>query len=215
LLLTCGGLDEKRNIKILVIVVILVIGGCGYLLCDFHCPRIRPRSGRVIDAGTDEPIEGAVVSYAWNFTGVLAQGEMGARRYETTTDRDGKYFVPACRVIRRHSIFDGGLMRESVLVYKDGYAAYKVSSTYKRPQVGRSFGDVGKEQPYRQQDNLVKLYPWKEGESHEDHYDHLHILGFRHGGELLIREMEKEKERAREEALSKYKEKKFNGRGKK
>lgn len=207
---------KKRNVKILLIVVILALPGCAYLTYGFYHPKIDACSGRVINAATGEPIEGAVVSYSWQFSGfVFAPGERGARHYETTTDGKGRYFVPTCRVVREHGIGDGYLMRESVLVYKDGYAAYKVSSTYKRPQVGRSFGDVGKEQPYRQQDNLVKLYPWKEGESHEDHYDHLHILGFRHGGELLIREMEKEKERAREEALSKYKEKKFNGRGKK
>jgi hypothetical protein len=208
---------KKRNIRILVVLA-LVLLTCGYLVYslyplvyDFYHPEIGPRNGRVVDAVTGEPIEGAVVSYYWQFSGVFF-GEFGARRYETTTDWDGRYSIPACRVTKKHGIGDGSLEPEFVLIYKDGYAAYEVLRPYKKPPVGRSFGYLGeKDQPYREHDNLVRLYPWKEGESHDDHYDFV-WLSHKHRGELLDRELEKEEERAREEALARRKLRNISGR---
>jgi len=178
---------KKRNIGILTIVVILVMGGCGYLLYEFHCPRTGPHSGRVVHAITGEPVEGAVVSYVWCFAEIVFGSEMLVRRYETTTDPNGTYFVPVQRVIREHSILDGALHPESVLIYKDGYAVYTVQRVYNKPPFGGCYGYFD-QQPYRKHGNLVKLYPWKEGESHEDHSNYIHWS--KHGGgKLLIREM--------------------------
>jgi hypothetical protein len=202
---------KKKHIKILIILGIVLLGAA-YPLYDFYYPRIASRSGRVVDAVTGEPIPGAVVNYRWEFSGTCLTlgGGAFAADYEERTDPQGKYFIPAQRT-KRGSIFNGSLMPESVLVYKDGYAAYNVSSprAYGKPPAGRSFGYLGEDQLYLEKDNLVKLYPWKEGQSHEDHYQLLRTWLFTHRGKLLRSEMEKEKERAREEALAKHKRKTF------
>ncbi len=120
---------KKRNITICIIVGSLIV--CFPIACFsgslfyfwYHDTHTGSFSGRVIDGVTAEPIEGAVVSYNWIFGGVLA--ENWAASYETVTDKDGKYFIPNQRV-RRHTILDGTLRPESVLIYKNNSAVYRL-----------------------------------------------------------------------------------------
>ena len=153
--------------------------------------------GQVFDANTGKPIEGAVVSYTWHVAGFLEDAIGGGGKpttYETLTDKEGKYYIPNLRVKRRN-IFQWGLQPEDVLVYKDKYAAYKLLRQYKKPIVGWSFGYLDIKQPYHEKNNIVKLYPFKEGESHENHLDWIGM----HSPErnkLLPKELEPERKRA-------------------
>ena len=156
-------------------------------------------SGRVIDAVTGKPIERAVVTYSWRYSGFLE--ETSATFYETITDKEGKYFIPNQRV-KRDTILLGTLQPESVLIYKNNYAVYTLWREYKKPPVGRSFGYPRKNQPYCKKDNFIKLYPWRKGESHYEHIEWIDSMTFYSGkGKLLHKELEEEKSRADEEGI--------------
>jgi hypothetical protein len=200
---------KKRNIKICIIVGSLIV--CFPIACLsgslfyfwYHETHTGSFSGRVIDGVTGEPIEGAVVSYNWIFGGVL--DESWAASYEILTDKEGKYFIPNQRV-KRDTIFQGSLEPESVLIYKNNYAVYDLWRKYGKPTVGRSFGYRFKNQPYSRKNNLVKLYPWKKGESHDTHLDYIRYSHYyRSGATLLLeKELQEEEKRAKEERRKKY-----------
>ncbi|MHC4647698.1 MAG: carboxypeptidase-like regulatory domain-containing protein [Planctomycetota bacterium] len=192
---------KKKNIRILVVLAI-VLAVCSYPIYCFYNPKITARDGRVVDAITGEPIPGAVVIYDWRFSGFLLPSVACARLYAGTTDAQGKYFIAAQR-IRRHSIFDGGLKPEKVLIYKDGYAAYTLLRRYGKPPKGRSFGYDDKDRIYRKKDNLVRLYPWKEGESHVRHLRSIKAVGG--WNPLLLAELDEEQKLKDEELLEKEK----------
>jgi hypothetical protein len=185
---------KKRTAKILILIAAIVIV-CGYMVYRLHFPCTGSRSGHVLDGVTGKPIQGVVVCYFWVFSPVMG-GDRYAANYETITDKDGKYFIPSQRAVCPNILLYGPLQREKVLIYKDGYAAYVVFHT-DDPQIGRSFGYLHEKQPYRKKNNIAKLYPFKEGESHEKHVDWI-------GGwtlspqknELLLKELEPEKTRA-------------------
>jgi hypothetical protein len=192
---------KKKNIKILIILGIVLLGA-SYLLYDFYNPRIGSRSGRVVDAVTGEPIEGAVVVYLWELSKIMTMGGGYAARYEGTTDKDGAYFIPAQRG-KRDSILEG-VYPDSVIIYKNGYAGYKMQGG--RDKGGRSYGYPGKDQKHRKRRNLVKLYPLKSGESH---YKHMGWIGTEisaiAGGEkrlpLLRKALEEERKLADAEGI--------------
>lgn len=203
---------KKRNIKICIIVGSLIV--CFPIACFsgslfyfwYHDTHTGSFSGRVIDGVTSVPIEGAVVSYHWRFGGFMGiSAESWAASYETGTDKDGKYFIPNQRT-RRHTILDGTLEPESVLIYKNNYAVYRLWREYGKPTVGRTWGDRLKNQLYYRKNNLVKLYPWKKGESHEDHYYSItRSPGYRSSTNVLLeKELQEEEKRADKEGLEKY-----------
>ena len=196
---------KKKNI-ILIIIVILTVGIAGYLSYTWYwATHTGSRSGRIIDAVTGEPIEGVVVNYTWTFSDFMMMSGGSAAVYETTTDKDGYYLIPNQRVKKRVSFF-GGLVPEKVIIYKNNYAVYELLRDYKKPPVGRSFGDQSKNQPYCKKNNLVKLYPWKRGESRDEHISWINREARYCGeSELLRKELQEERKRATEENLAKYK----------
>lgn len=197
---------KKRNIKILIIVVALTafvaLTGCLFYFW-YYQTHTGSFSGRVIDAVTGDPIEGAVVTYTWRFEGFMGiVAESSATSHETVTDKEGKYFIPNQRV-KRDTIIDGALQPESVLIYKNNYAVYTLWREYKKPTVCRSFGYPRKKQPYSKKNNLVKLYPWKEDESHASHVNWIECW-CSDNRTLLWKELEEERKRAEQEYRKKY-----------
>lgn len=88
------------------IITILFTTGC-YL----------PISGRVIDAETNQPIEGAVVLVEWTKTkGYGFTYTESVKVAETLSDKDGKYYLPGC--------FSPFVKEPDVTVYKKGYLAW-------------------------------------------------------------------------------------------
>jgi len=187
-------MTKKKKITLIVLTVILVLGGwwCYSRLCTGF------RSGKVVDAVTGKPIEGAVVCMQW-FTGSFfgIAGGTGAIYYETKTDEKGRYSVP-CRCLNISHLFEG-IRDENVMVYKDAYSGYEVSGTDYKP-VGRSFASGTEDQPYRKKRNLVRLYRLKKSDSHRDHIDWIWTFGIYGWPEqLLEKELRKEMERADKE----------------
>lgn len=199
---------RKRIIISIIVIVLTVFGGGGYLVHALYWQtHTGSRNGQVFDANTGKPIEGAVVNYTWKVAGFMQNAIGGGGptvSHETLTDKEGKYYIPSFRV-KRSNVFQLGLQPEEVLVYKDKYAVYKLLWQYEKAPVGRSFGYQRKNQPYLKKDNVVKLYRFKEGESHDNH-----VFGIdswtRSSSEnkLLMKELGPEKERAREENLKKW-----------
>ena len=190
---------KKRAIKILSLISTVIIV-CGYLLYRFHFPHTGSRSGQVINAVTGKPIEGVVVSYCWVFSPVMGSNGPAAT-FETTTNEDGRYFIPSQEAVCPIPLLYGPLQRDKVLIYKDSYAAFMVFHD-DDPQLGKSFGYKDYKQPYREKNNIVKLYPWKQGESHYNHIDFIDAMTRSCGqGELLKKELGPERNRAREERL--------------
>lgn len=199
---------KKKNL-ILIILITLAIPFIFIVTCLsgiwYSQTHTGSRNGQVFDANTGKPIERAVVYYKWHVAGFMEDAIGGGGptvSYETLTDKEGKYFIPNLRV-KRKNIFQWGLQPEDVLVYKDGYAAYKLLRQYKKPIVGWSFGYLDIKQPYREKDNIVKLYHFKEGESHDRHMSWIGM----HSPErnkLLLEELKLEEERKHQENLKKY-----------
>ena len=176
----------KKKKKILIIALLL-----GGVLYNQHY-YTGSRSGKVVDAETGKPIEGAVVCMEWftgGFMGVV--GGSGAAFYETKTDEKGRYKVPSLR-FHRNMWFEG-VLDEDVMIYKDGHSGYRVML---RP-VGISFASGSADQPYRKKRNLVRLFHFKESDSHRKHYYWIEKFGFYGWPEkLLEKELQNEIERA-------------------
>jgi hypothetical protein len=89
-------LRMKRNILFIFVlpVAIFSLSACATPL-TYSAKEIR---GQIVDAATSQPIEGAVVVAQWVlFHGGPGHGGHKGRLhiYETVTDNDGRYFIPA------------------------------------------------------------------------------------------------------------------------
>jgi hypothetical protein len=204
----------SRRIIISTLIILLVgFGGGGFLIYSWYCQtHTGSRNGQVFDAVTGKLIEGAVVKYTWKVSIVLggALGSGGGRpaaSYETLSDKGGKYYIPNLRV-KRKALYEMGLYPEEVLIYKDGYAVYRADLKYFKSPVLKPLGYPNDSQTYRKKGNIVKLYPWKEGESHEKHIDLIDgwTLPSKEN-ELLLKELEKEKRRVEQEHTKKRRQK--------
>lgn len=188
-------MTNKKKRMLIILLIILVLLGWLYYKWNFT----GSRSGKVVDAGTGEPIEGAVVCMQWSgggFFGIVSSKCVAL--YETKTDKKGRYSVPSLRV-SIWSWFGGGAGDEDVMIYKDGYSAYEVSSSDLKP-VGRSFASDSENQPYHKKQNIVKLYVFKESDSHTEHLRWIHTFGiYGWPQQLLEKELQKEMERASQE----------------
>jgi len=182
--------EKNSNFKSNVAAILTYIAVCLLCGCAVHT---GPRSGQVFNAVNNEPIQGAVVYFDWMFGGVFGLGSLGGTYYETSTDKDGKYYAPSQKIDTPNIIY--GNLKEIVLIYKDGYEVCIVD-------LSRIDSPVTK--TYSKKNNVVKLHPWKEGESHFQHITLINGITSYGQSDLLKKELEPEKKRAHEENLKKY-----------
>ena len=111
-----------------------------------------PFSGRVVDAGTDRPVDGALVYATWGFVqGVGLTEPAGYAEHVGSTDDAGFYEIPRLRVkgednpTRRLSTF-------RLVIYKKGFAPYRSD---------HRFGDLGSRADFAQKSNPVRLTRWR------------------------------------------------------
>lgn len=84
----------------------VVISGC-----------YMPIRGRVIDAETQQPIEGAVVLVEWTKThGIGEHWTESAKVVEVVSDKEGRVELPGC--------YDPFVRSPNVTIYKKGYVAW-------------------------------------------------------------------------------------------
>lgn len=194
--------DKICKLDIDLAIILIISATCFFYGCS---PQTGVRSGQVLNAVNDEPIQGAVVYFDWRFGGLLGFGPLGGDIYETSTDKDGKYYVPS-QTINKPNFMYGGLYEHTVLIYKDGYEVYYVAGDRIGSPVAKPTGYPDGNQVYHEKNNISKLYPWKEGQSHYDHMNWINTLTFWGKGELLKKELEPEKERADKDLSQKVKE---------
>jgi hypothetical protein len=193
---------KKKNL-ILIILITLAIPFIFVITCLsgiwYSQTHTGSRNGQVFDAITGKPIEGAVIKYTWHTSGFMAKAMGGGGKYttyETLTDKNGKYNIPNIR-IKRESLLEFALCPEEVIIYKDGYAVYVVDLASIKSPVRKPIGYPNDNQTYSNKNNIVKLYPWKEDESHYRHIDWINSrTDFSGQGELLKKELEPERKRA-------------------
>jgi hypothetical protein len=179
-------MTKKKKVTAISLSIALLVGGLWYYNHDYT----GSRSGRVVDAVTGEPIEGAVVCMHWNTGGFFTvAGGVRAAGYETRTDAKGRYYVPNQR-LRRFFWFES--VGQEVLVYRSGYCGYKV---YRNEAAGYSFGKASENQPYRPKRNLVRLFPFRQSDDHRKHLQWIETFGgvWEHIS-LLEEELQKERD---------------------
>lgn len=141
-------------------------------------------TGKVVDADTGKPIEGAVVLVEWTITKGL--GHTSTESYkviEAVSDKDGHVTISG-------NIANPLVNRPRMTVYKKGYVAW--NNEY-------IFPNWGKRKDYKWSDGLiVKLEPFKKEFSRADHVYFLHSVT--HWGKLIDEayrweEIEKERQK--------------------
>lgn len=121
--------------------------------------QLGPFDGQVLDADTDQPVEGALVWCSWSFTrGIGSQAPETSRSAEGTTDADGRYHIPALRSYPWG--LSTRLARFSLIVYKKGYVAYRHD---------RIFNQRRRRKDFSQFNNTISLSRWSPELSHTNH----------------------------------------------
>jgi hypothetical protein len=151
-----------------VALVVLAVTACGAAKVRPAPFRARPDSvapgsllgpfdGKVVDAGTGEPVTGALVYATWTFqSGTALQSPSGYREAVTSTDGGGRY-----RLDRLRGLPGGGRVADfNLVIYKRGYVAYRSD---------RRFDDLGPRLDFAQRQNLVRLDKWRSDYSHVRH----------------------------------------------
>lgn len=100
----------------------------GWLI--YHKPEFR---GKVIDAETKEPIEGAVVVVAYfKYTiGIAGRDTSVIKTKETLTDKNGGFYFPAYTTVIQPL---SGVDKVEFIIYKPGYGSfpnYQVAPSFK------------------------------------------------------------------------------------
>jgi hypothetical protein len=119
---------------------------------------LGPFDGRVLEAATAKPIQGAVVYAAWGFQigrGLVAP--TGGASFSTETDADGRYRIPR---LAKVAGLRSRVERFSLVVYKPGFVAFRSD---------RRFEDLSLRRDFSQHENLARLEPFSASSSHVHH----------------------------------------------
>ena len=158
-----------RLIRPVAAVLSLLAGACGPIVeqapfsyrGDTMSPGdlLGPFEGIVVDAETDRPIAGAVVSGSWAFErGVGLVGPAGAEEVATQTGADGRYRLP-----RLEALPEGPSMRIrrfTLVVYRRGFVGWRSDRRFPEGTVRRDFSQRG---------NRVRLERWRDGLTYHQH----------------------------------------------
>jgi hypothetical protein len=130
---------------------------------------LGPFEGIVVDADTDRPLAGAVVSASWAFErGIGLVGPAGSEEVLTETGADGRYRLPA--LAKLPSGLSMRVRRFTLVVYQRGYVGWRSDRRFPDGRLRRDFSQRG---------NRVRLEKWR-----ETYYHHKHLL-FLGGGNAI------------------------------
>jgi hypothetical protein len=108
-----------------------------------------PWTGRIVDFDTGEPVEGVVVLAVWERTipGIGDAVDRFHRAYETVTDRDGQFEIPAYTAINLLP-FISPIHGPYVMIFKPGYLYWRRSgATFLGPDDNRPVKEVPGDYP--------------------------------------------------------------------
>lgn len=121
---------------------------------------LGPFNGRIVDADSDKPIEGALVWVSWTFSrGIGSPAPLATRVREVRSGPDGQYRIAVPR-----GLPGGSSVRLSALsfvVYKRGYVAYRHDWRFGQKRRRR--------RDFAQLYNVVRLSRWSSELSHAAH----------------------------------------------
>lgn len=166
---------------ILCLVVLFLTAGCYATI-----------TGKVIDAETGVPIEGAVVLVEWTKTkGFGLTYTQSYQVIEVVTDRDGRATISG--------VFNPLVNPPHVTIYKKGYVAW--NNEY-------IFPDYKKRDDFKWQNEYVfKLEKFKPEYSYDAHTFFIHsAIGLGQGEKMMLKDIEWEEGKAFDERRSKSKE---------
>jgi hypothetical protein len=130
---------------------------------------LGPFDGTVVDAESERPIAGAIVSASWAFErGLGLHGPAGIREASVETNADGRYRIPQPADLPTGASMR--LRRFTLVVYRGGYVAYR--SDFK-------FGSDEPRHDFSQYANKVRLDKWQPVLEHRRH------LAFLGGGQAI------------------------------
>jgi hypothetical protein len=129
----------------LLLIAALNLGGCGYY---------SPINVKVIDAETNQPIEGAVLLAQWTKTyGYGMTADKSFKVVEAVSDKDGKIQVEGSS--------ESGVNPPWVAVYKRGYVGWSNQFIFPDFKLRTGFRWV--------EGYVIRLEPFKAEYSHRDH----------------------------------------------
>jgi len=147
----------------------LALAGCGPLVERAPFPArpdsvrpadlLGPFDGIVLDADSDRPIAGALVSASWAFErGIGFQAPLEAQEVVIETGADGRYQIP--RLDQLPSGLSTRLRRFTVIVYHRGHVGWRSDWRFPSRLPRRDFSQRG---------NRVRLEKWQSSYLHSDH----------------------------------------------
>lgn len=120
---------------------------------------LGPYDGIVVDADTDRPVGGALVSGAWAFErGVGFQAPAGAQEIVVETGADGRYQLP--RIDDLPTGLSARVRRFTLIVYHRGHVGWRSD---------RLFPDRESRHDFSQRGNRVRLERWQPSYRHAEH----------------------------------------------
>jgi hypothetical protein len=163
------------------IISVFFVTGCGGIFNPLPYRSLAPFKGKVIDADTKEPIQGAAVLAVYYFT---AYGIAGANSYledgqETLTDENGEFELPRTR---RWFVLHRGYPEGKIIIFKPNYGQFPKNKKSEALGVNKSWPPPDKyivyklprlqttkelkaqnirtytEIPYRYKKNYIRLY---------------------------------------------------------
>jgi hypothetical protein len=113
--------NRHRFIWLLIAITsVYFVTGCGGIFFPLPYRSLAPFKGKVVDADTKEPIEGAVVLAAYYFTsyGIAGSNSSVEDGQETLTDKNGEFKLPRTR---RWFVLHRGYPEGTLEIFKPGY----------------------------------------------------------------------------------------------
>ena len=112
---------KNIHIPTLLLLTISLFSGCAV------CHSYGPYKGQLIEAQTEEPIEGAAVVFEFSTEGFYAWSR-NAYAVEKMTDKNGEFKIKRRFVVVFPRLFHEWVEDGTVFIFKPGYSAYDTGS---------------------------------------------------------------------------------------
>ena len=115
-----GNIMHRFSWLVITMICFLFVSGCEGVIFPLPYRSLAPFEGKVIDAETKEPIEGAVILAVYYFTTYTIAGSNSHLKdgQETLTDKKGEFKLPRTK---RWFVLNRGYPEGTLEIFKPGY----------------------------------------------------------------------------------------------